>query len=310
MGTDDGSKARENIARRRISGAAESLHDLRRKIRLTRWILVGSILATGVATTAGGRAVARSERATAVTLLVPAGALLTVALALVGVLLIYGDKIRVKQFTIQTEEEADELEHAGGTSLGPYMAFSHRQMTRFECVALTQATLSHLASLIAAGLGFLVLVSGAWITLTRTTGDATVTGAVMTGIGTALSGFLSVTFLRTFQITTRQMSYYYGQPMVNCYLLHAERLLERCDRGLGAEQRREDVQDVVATILDVARTAQSHLTTQDGTPIALSRSSTSRKTDTSGPRCSPRTPPAPIPSISSPDTPDGRGNGR
>lgn len=259
---------RDNLALRRTKDATESLASLRDKSSRARWLLSGALAGTVVAATLGGRAAASNNRVEAASFLVPATALLLLALAQVAVLLVYGDKVRVKQFVIGTEEEADELEHAGGAALGPYMAFSHRQMTRFECVALTQANLSHIASLLAAGLGFVVLTGGAWITLTHASGDATVAGAIMTGVGTALSGFLSVTFLRTFEITTEQMSYYYGQPMVNCYLLHAERLLERCDRGLGADQRRQDVQEVVTTILDVATTAQSHLLDRDALAVA------------------------------------------
>jgi hypothetical protein len=67
------------------------------------------------------------------------------------------------------------------------------------------------------------------------------------------------------------MSYYYGQPLVNCYLLHAERLLERCGRDLGADQRREDVQEVIRTILDAAIAAQSHLLDRDARRTARRR---------------------------------------
>jgi hypothetical protein len=240
----------------------------------TRWwlaLLTVAGLGATVFATLGARFLAAGNAVAAATCIAPAVALVLLTFGQLVVILVYGEKIRVKGFTIETEREARELERAGGKTLGPFMAFSHRQMTRFECVALTQAKVSHTASLLAAALGFVVLVVGAWVTFTRGSVDDTVTGAVMTGVGTALSGFLSVTFLRTFRITSEQMSYYYGQPLVNCYLLHAERLLERCGRDLGVDQRREDVQEVIRTILDAASAAQSHLLDRDAQRIPRRR---------------------------------------
>jgi hypothetical protein len=202
------------------------------------------------------------DRAVAVTFFVPAAALVLVAVAQLVVVFVCCDKIRIRELTIATEQEADELEKAGG-DLGPFMAFSHRQMTRFECVAVGQANAWHRASLLAAALGFVVLAVGAWATLTRGGLGETVTAAVMTGVGTALSGFLSAIFLRTFWNTSEQMSYYYGQPLVNCYLLHAERLLETSGRDLDAELRRENTRKLIGTVLDAAERAQWHLLNLD-----------------------------------------------
>jgi hypothetical protein len=244
---------------------------LRTRSRWSLALLTVAGLGATVFATVGARFLAAGDRVAAVTCLVPAAALVLLVLGQLAVIVAYGEKIRIKTLTIETEREALELEHAGGDALGPFMAFSHRQMTRFECVALAQAKVSHAASLLAAALGFVVLIVGAWVTFTRGSVDDTVTGAVMTGVGTALSGFLSITFLRTFRITSEQMSYYYGQPLVNCYLLHAERLLERCGLDLGADQRREDVQEVIRTILDAAIAAQSHLLDRDARRTARRR---------------------------------------
>lgn len=217
----------EDQATVRVTEPNEELAKLQKKSQWWLALLAASGLGATATATLGARTLVAGDHAAAVTYFVPAAALVLLTFAQLVVVLVYGDKIRVKKFTIGTEQEAHELERAGREDLGPFMAFSHRQMTRFECVALTQAKASHAASLLAAALGFVVLVAGAWVTFTRGNADDTVTGAVMTGVGTALSGFLSVTFLRQYRITSEQMSYYYGEPLVNCYLLHAERLLER-----------------------------------------------------------------------------------
>jgi hypothetical protein len=257
-------EAREDVAGHRVTQARESVEKLRRKSLYS--ILALGVSGLGAATTAtlGARALTVHDRVAAVTFFVPAVVLALVAAAQLVVIFVYSDKIRIRELTIATEEEAGELEHAGGKkNLGPFMAFSHRQMTRFECVAVGQAHAWHRASLLAAALGFVVLAAGAWVTVTRDNLGDTVTGAVMTGVGTALSGFLSATFLRTFRETMEQMSYYYGQPSVNCYLLHAERLLERSNRGLDDATRHEDSQKMIDAILHAAKDAQSHLLDMD-----------------------------------------------
>ncbi len=97
-----------------------------------------------------------------------------------------------------------------------------KQMRTFTAIAQRQARMSYYASLLGAGLSLLVLLAGAALAI----GVPSVAGKIAAGslaaVGTALAAFLSKTFLRAYDMSLRQMSYYYGQPLVHCYLYHAE----------------------------------------------------------------------------------------
>ncbi|MEV0132741.1 hypothetical protein AB0H83_30300 [Dactylosporangium sp. NPDC050688] len=129
-------------------------------------------------------------------------------------------------------------------------------MDRFSSTALGQARVSFVACLVAVGATLVVLLTGSAAILAAGSASVQVTSGVLTAVGTALSGFLSVTFLRAYQMTLRQMSYYYGQPLVHCYLLHAEWIAERA----GGDPAAESVsRQLITASLDLRRAAQNHL---------------------------------------------------
>jgi len=55
------------------------------------------------------------------------------------------------------------------------------------------------------------------------------------------------------------MSYYYGQPLVHCYLLHAEWLGNRFERDADPDHRWQIHQELIQAVLDAGRNAQNHL---------------------------------------------------
>ncbi|WP_143235175.1 TRADD-N-associated membrane domain-containing protein [Paractinoplanes atraurantiacus] len=132
-------------------------------------------------------------------------------------------------------------------------------MDRFVAVAITQSRTSYLACLGAATAGLLVLLVGATTALSVDGLAGQITAGVLTAVGAGLSSFLSVVFLRPFQMTSKQMSYYYGQPLVHCYLLHAEWLAERFDEESQPAARGQFRHELIRAALDAARNAQDHL---------------------------------------------------
>ncbi|GAA3204726.1 hypothetical protein ACFO1B_42160 [Dactylosporangium siamense] len=144
----------------------------------------------------------------------------------------------------------------GGRTLGQLLLFNFRLMDRFSATALGQARVSFVACLMAAGATLVVLLTGSATVLAAGTTSVQVTSGALTAVGTALSGYLSFTFLKTYEMTSRQMSYYYGQPLVHCYLLHAEWLAERAggDDATGSVNR-----ELITASLELGRAAQDHL---------------------------------------------------
>jgi hypothetical protein len=161
------------------------------------------------------------------------------------------------------QEECDELIVALGTIKDPTISglaqANFKQLRMFTVIALRQARMSYYASLVAASLSLLVLTCGAAVTEGLDGTSAKVAAASLTTVGAALSGFLSVTFLSTYRAAMRQMSYYYGQPLVHCYLLHAEwlalTLVEHPERNSEADLWR----DAVRACLRAGENAQNHL---------------------------------------------------
>jgi hypothetical protein len=77
--------------------------------------------------------------------------------------------------------------------------------------------------------------------------------------GTALSSFLARTFLSAYQMASRQMIYYYGQPLVHCHLLNAERLAREAGRTLGKGAELTLWQEVITASIKASADAQEHL---------------------------------------------------
>jgi hypothetical protein len=74
-----------------------------------------------------------------------------------------------------------------------------------------------------------------------------------------LSGFLAKTFLTSYQLASRQMSYYYGQPLVHCYLLLADWLAKEGREEFGKEEGRHLLREVINASVKAAADAQHHL---------------------------------------------------
>jgi hypothetical protein len=74
-----------------------------------------------------------------------------------------------------------------------------------------------------------------------------------------MAGFLLATFMNTYRMAARQMSYYYGQPLVHCYLLHAEWLTLLLTEGSGSKGDAGLWKPVIAAAIRASENAQAHL---------------------------------------------------
>jgi hypothetical protein len=161
----------------------------------------------------------------------------------------------------QSSEEFESIDAAAqeirDKALARLVSFNFRLMDRFINVALEQAKAAYLFCAVSACAALLVLLTGTTALLTAETVMKQVTVGVLSAAGAALSGFISVTFMRTFAMTSRQMSYYYGQPLVHCYLLHAEWLAERGNRHSSESSRFDEL--LIRSTLGASRNAQHHL---------------------------------------------------
>jgi hypothetical protein len=108
-------------------------------------------------------------------------------------------------------------------------------------------------------MSLLVLIAGASVAIGSPATSAKATAAALATVGTVLSGFLTRTFLSAYQMTSLQMSYYYGQPLVHCYLLHAEWLASEAGEHLDDAGKIGLREKVIEASLKAAADAQGHL---------------------------------------------------
>lgn len=183
--------------------------------------------------------------------------------AVVAPMIIFGlHRARQRRWE-RRERECRELAHIAKTikdpALGDLVTFNFRLMDRFFAVAIAQSRTSYLACLGAATAGLLVLLVGATTALTVHGLASQITAGALTAVGAGVGSYLSVSFLRPFEMTSRQMSYYYGQPLVHCYLLHAEWLGERFEEDADPANRWKVRHELIRAALRASQNAQDHL---------------------------------------------------
>lgn len=92
-----------------------------------------------------------------------------------------------------------------------------------------------------------------------------VTIASLSGLASAVGGYISTTLLRTYQISVRQAEVYFREPVAASYLLAAERIA----RGLDTSHQQPVLGRVVDGFLQAA-TGVTHSTAvpADASPVA------------------------------------------
>jgi hypothetical protein len=175
--------------------------------------------------------------------------------------------VRREQFLQHDEQEwcaelCDDLSKALKDVDDPLRGLAElnfKQMRVFTTEAIRQARRAAYACFAAAWVSLVVLVLGAAGAMIAEGPDARISATVLAAIGACLSTFITHVFVKSYLVAARQMSYYYGQPLVHCYLLHAERLASSFGGDSGDRQRWQLVQQVMSASLDAARNAQTHL---------------------------------------------------
>jgi hypothetical protein len=151
------------------------------------------------------------------------------------------------------------LRSIGDHTLKGLAWINFKQLRTFSVIAQKQARMSYYASLVAASISLLALASGAAVAISLSTTTAKVTVGALATAGSVLSGFLAKTFLESYQMASRQMSYYYGQPLVHCYLLHAQWLASEAHEHSGDKMELCLWEKVVDASITASASAQAQL---------------------------------------------------
>jgi hypothetical protein len=104
-------------------------------------------------------------------------------------------------------------------------------------------------SQIAMGLGLVVLVSGAYFVLSVDDPTTKVTSGVLAALGSIISTYISSTFLDVYRGALRQLNRFFNQPLVDNYLLTAERIINLLPVDIPLEAKTKIYSDMIDKIL-------------------------------------------------------------
>jgi MFS family permease len=133
---------------------------------------------------------------------------------------------KAREAAVQAAEELDNAQ-----DLPALLKANRKQMEAYDVLVRGQARTAFRNSQIAMGIGLFVLVVGATTSIAAHETASKIATAGLTAIGGMLSGFIARTFLNTYGQALRQLNFYFQQPLINSYLLTAERLIGRMTKS-------------------------------------------------------------------------------
>ncbi|MEV4127059.1 hypothetical protein [Nocardia sp. NPDC049707] len=105
------------------------------------------------------------------------------------------------------------------------LKLNRRQMDAYDVAARRQGNASHWASLAAMTVGLGIVGLGLWIAVTAETDAAKYSAAIIAGVATAAGSYIARTFIHVHSTTQEQVRFYFEQPLVQSYMLMAERFI-------------------------------------------------------------------------------------
>lgn len=219
---------------------------------LHRFVIIAGIAAVGaVATTA----VLSDVPSTTATIIVGA----VVGVVLTAIMVSFQAQVAAAErggVTRAREDQAALLEDItkvqGIPELGELLEFNERQMQVYQELSLAQARSSYRRSQVAFLIGLALIVGAIAASFLADTTTKVAAGGIG-GLGGAFSGYLSATYLRVYERTLDQLNFYYRQPLINSYLLTAERLV----RAMGTESHDKAYDQLVGQVLACATVPQT-----------------------------------------------------
>ena len=138
-------------------------------------------------------------------------------------------------------------EISDATDLSALLVANRKQMDAYDDLARLQAKESFRNSQAAIALGLFALLVGGLVALLASDTTSKITTATLTGLAAALSGYIGRTFLRVYERAQQQLTFFFQQPLVNSYILGAERLIQDMEN----EHKDKEVSRIVSHVMEV-----------------------------------------------------------
>lgn len=184
----------------------------------------------------------------------------TIALGLVSVPLVvaaWGRSTlllaRVKGLHARAAVYAAFADVKGPNDLPGLLRANRQQMDAYDISARRQGSASHWASIAAMTVGLAIVGIGLWIAVTADKDAAKYSAAIIAVAGTAAGGYIAQTFIRVHSTAQEQVRFYFEQPLVQSYMLMAERAIAQMPAADQSAQFEKLVDAAVAQAAMVPR---------------------------------------------------------
>jgi len=184
----------------------------RNQTRVKIWTVAGLSLVTMVAAAASATFIVTDSLARAVAAV--GGFVVAALIAVLGSAYVHlhtSDPSRSKRY-----DPSSDRESANESLIRQYHAITRKHATR-----------SYVSSQIAMAIGLTLLVAGAIYSVQQEGALSKATTAALTALAGTLSAYVSNTFVKAHNRALDQLNYFFGQPLVNNYLINAERIAEK-----------------------------------------------------------------------------------
>lgn len=173
---------------------------------------------------------------------------------------------------VTARREADEAlnELSGSSDLISLTRANRKQMDAYDALARSQAATSYRASQTAMMIGLAILATGVAVIIFSHSDATKYAAAIITAVGAATGGFIGRTFINVHLHAAQQMNYYFRQPLVQSYLLSAERLVSHMP--VSNEKRVELFKTILTGIMAQVEPTHDSLVTTKTVPSDLLRS--------------------------------------
>jgi hypothetical protein len=147
------------------------------------------------------------------------------------------------------EKELEQAEHgvlsSGATDFLSLWTVTQKRLDYYHKIATTHAERSFLYGQIAAGLGFTIVLTSAFIAAFAHNTAASISTVVAGVSGGGLGAYIGATFMKSQDVASIQLRDYFRQPLQLSNYLAAERLLESLDEG----ERKVAVRGMIESIM-------------------------------------------------------------
>jgi hypothetical protein len=155
----------------------------------------------------------------------------------------------------------DALKHLEGHDakdvlpLTALFIFNRRQLDEYQTLTKRHADVSFRNAQYAAGLGFAVLLLGAFLVIQQKAASSSVQYAIggLSSLGALLSTYLSRTYFRSHKDAMTQLAIYYEEPFLTSRVLSAERVISRIP-SLGVPPTDTNISILVQRLLNPVAT--------------------------------------------------------